>query len=162
MGWWRSGKQAVLGQVLQSRPAGVLLGKLRIVQRPLDADVRIVPRERQFILRIVKFRAFVGEQGGLAQHRKAMRETRRDEELPFVLGREIQSMPPAKRGRTAPDVHRHVKHLALQHKNQLALGRRILEMQPAQGARAATATRCPARNSSPAPPRDNAGGSKSP
>src|ERR1039457_4740223 len=93
-----SGKQAILGQVLQPQPARVLVRKLRVVQRPLDADVGIVPRKRQFILRSVKFRAFVCEQCGLAQHRKSVSETRRDEKLPLVLAGEMQSMPPAKRG----------------------------------------------------------------
>ena len=115
---------------------GVPLGEQRLFQRPLDADVRVVPADGQFVLRRVELGALVVEQRGFAEHRKAVREPGRDIELPLVLAREHQAVPLPEGGRAAPDVHRDVEHLALQHLEQLALRLRVLEMQPPQDAAA--------------------------
>ena len=70
----------------------------------------------------------------IAQHGKAMGKPRSDPELMLVGRGEHRTVPPAKSGRTGPDVHGHVKDLAQRDHDQLALRMCLLEVEPAQTA----------------------------
>ena len=56
------------------------------------------------------------------------------EQLMMVFGGQRRAIPLTEGRGIGADVDRDIEDLALQHVNQLALGMRVLEMQPAQGA----------------------------
>ena len=78
--------------------------------------------------------ALVGEQGRLARHDEAVREPRRDVELALVLARERHADPAAEGRRADADVDGDVEDLALEDRDELALGVRVLVVQPAEHA----------------------------
>src|ERR1017187_1727455 len=131
-----SAKQPLRWNVAETQSFGVTLGEEWFVQRPFDSDVRIVPADSRLVGRRVELGAFVMEERGFTEHGKPVRESRRDIELPLVLGVQDQAVPLPKGARAAPDVHGDVEHLPLQHLEQLALRVRILKMQASQDATA--------------------------
>src|SRR6267378_6046084 len=95
---------------------------------------RIAPEDAAFVLRCVVVRSFIEHFGRFTQHAKAMRKPRRYPEHLVRLGVEANALPPAKSGRAAADVHRHVEDLAGDYPDELALRLADLIMQPAQHA----------------------------
>src|SRR3546814_10362281 len=77
---------------------------LRLGDRPVDGQRRIVPADAGVGFAVVGFGAQVGEGRLLAEHRETMREAFRDPEMPSVFGRQQDGFPLAEGRRTAADV----------------------------------------------------------
>src|SRR5687768_7569575 len=67
-------------------------------QRPLDADLRIVPAHASLGGRVVEIRALVEELRMLAQHLEAMRKSWRNPQHVAARGREVLPHPFPERG----------------------------------------------------------------
>ena len=63
-----------------------------------------------------------------------MGQSWRDPQLGLVVLTQTNAKPLSKTLGVSPDVNSHIKHFALNHSNQFALGLRILKMQPPQDA----------------------------
>lgn len=104
-------------------------------QPPVDPDRGVVPGDRPLAFGSIEVVAFVLEYRLVAQHRKTVGEPARNEELTFVLCRQLHGDMTAEGGRAAADVDRHVQHLSLHHAHQFRLsGAAALEVQPPQHA----------------------------
>ena len=104
-------------------------------QAPVDAQRGVVPRDGALRFGGIEVVALVLEYSLVAQHREAVREAPRHEELPFVVPRELHGDVPPERGRAAADVHRDVQHAAPDNAHQLRLCMRPpLEVKPAKNA----------------------------
>lgn len=122
--------------------AGVLLAEDGLLQRdaPVNAERLIKDTDAGISLRMIELVALVLEDSDIREHREAVREALRDEELAMIVFRKLHSHMPAISGTAPPDVHSHVKHSSTHAANQLGLGeRRHLEMQPAHHPTARTA-----------------------
>src|SRR5688572_21662701 len=60
---------------------------------PLDADLRIIPRQAPFVFRSVVVRGLVEKIGAFAEHDEAMGKARRNPQLPVVLFAEFRTHP---------------------------------------------------------------------
>ena len=104
-------------------------------QPPVDPDRGVVPGDRPLTFGSIEVVAFVLEYRLVAQHRKTVGEPARNEELTFVLCRQLHGDMTAEGGRAAADVDRYVQHLSLHHAHQFRLsGAAALEVQPPQHA----------------------------
>src|SRR5512135_2531963 len=112
----------------------VLLRKDRLLDRPGDAELRIIPAQAVLGIRLVQLGALVLEQGRVAQDAEAVGEPFRHIELPPVLGRERHPNPSGEGRRAASDVDGHVEDLTLQYREQLTLRIWVLEVEPAKHA----------------------------
>ena len=110
----------------------VAVRKQRLVDRPVDSDLRVVPGDHKFVGPVVVVVAFVLHVGGLADHTEAVSKTARDVELAKVVLRQDAAGPTQKRRRAAPDVHGDIEDLASRNANQLRLLPAALEVESAQ------------------------------
>lgn len=111
----------------------VFLGKYGLrLERPLDADVRIVPDDAALVLRGPVVGGLVKEFRRFRKHQKTMCKPRRNPHNSFVLGRQHFADPsPECRGRLA-QVHGNVEHLAGDDSHELPLRLPNLIVQPSQ------------------------------
>src|SRR6186713_3031659 len=99
-GWFAWGScgcevQLHRGNVRKSDCGAVFGGQYRLLHRPLDTDVRIIPKDRVFGRRVVKVGALVSKQGGFAGDTETMGESGRDVELAMIIGRQGGAKPAA-------------------------------------------------------------------
>src|SRR5882762_7494677 len=93
---------------------------------------RIAPEDAAFVLRCVVVRSFIEHFGRFTQHAKAMRKPRRYPEHLVRLGVEANALPPAKSGRAAANVHRHVEDFPDHDPDEPALRLADLVVQPSE------------------------------
>lgn len=97
-------------EIAQQSPALVLWGKEGFgFKRPWNPDIGVVPDDTPFIAGAVVFGNLI-EDFGVGQGQKPVGKSRGDIELPAVFGRQFHSVPPAKSGRIASDIHGHVEN----------------------------------------------------
>src|SRR5262245_8356223 len=104
---------------------------MNLFERPVDLQIRIVPLHADLALRIIKIGTFVFDLSDLAGHTKTVSESRRDEDLPEVFGRQPDADPLPEMRRTASNINCNVVDLAFDHPNQFALRAPNLGVQPA-------------------------------
>ena len=102
--------------------------------RPVDADLGVVPGDPDLARRRVEVGALVREHRPLAEHAEPMGEPGRNVELPLVLRGQGHALPLAERRRADPHVDRDVEHFALENEAELALVVRVLKVEAAQDA----------------------------
>src|SRR5438045_2074321 len=110
---WRPSKCREFGDVREARMPPVTIGENRAVNRPRDANRRIVPRDADLALRVVNVRALVLDLRHVAHDGKAVREAPRDVALLEVGGRQRDTNPLAERGRHTPEIDRDAEDTAL-------------------------------------------------
>src|SRR5205809_186628 len=71
----------------------VARGEERILDRPLDSDAGVIPGDTRLGRRVIGAGAEVSDVGGLAEHREAVPEANRDEELPVLVVVELIALP---------------------------------------------------------------------
>ena len=119
--------------LLERRRFHIFIGQDHRLNRPLDADLGIVPADVAVALGRVVIVRLVLHLDVIRQRDEAMRKATRNEELLLILRRELHANPLAELRRTLADVHRHIKNRAVRRTQQLRLAHRIeLIMQPAQ------------------------------
>ena len=101
---------------------------------PLDADLRIVPDNADFVLRMVEIGALVLDLGLLADHAEAVQKAWRYVELAKTFGRQDGAHPASKGLRTLPDVDGDIEDLALYRTDEFALWVVSLGVKTAQSA----------------------------
>jgi hypothetical protein len=102
--------------------------KRRVLDRPLDVEIGVVPHDSDFRLRVIVIRALVLEVGDLGQHQEPVRVSRRDPHLALIGVRERRADPTRERRRLRIDVGRDVEHFASSDAHELALGPRGLQV----------------------------------
>ena len=119
--------------LLERRRLHILIRQDHRLNRPLDADLRVVPADVAVALRRVVVVRLVLHLDIVRQGDEAMCKAARDEELLLVLRRELHADPLAELRRALADVHRHIEDRAARRTQELRLAHRIeLVMQPAQ------------------------------
>ena len=119
--------------LLERRRLHILIRQDHRLNRPLDANLGVVPADVAVALGSVVVVRLVLHLNVVRQRDEAMREAARDEELLLVLRRELHADPLAELRRALADVHRHIKDRAARRTQELRLAHRIeLVMQPAQ------------------------------
>lgn len=119
--------------LLERRRLHILIGQDHRLNRPLDADLGVVPADVAVALRRVVVVRLVLHLDIVRQRDEAVREAARDEELLLVLRRELHADPLAELRRALADIDRHIKDRAARRTQELCLAHRIeLIMQPAQ------------------------------
>lgn len=119
--------------LLERRRFHILIRQDHRLNRPLDADLRVVPADVAVALGRVVVVRLVLHLDVIRQRDEAMRKAARDEELLLVLRRKLHADPLAELRRALADVHRHIKDRAARRTQELRLAHRIeLVMQPAQ------------------------------
>ena len=101
----------------------ILLTQYRLLRRyaPVDAQALVQDADAPVRFRMVEVVALVLEHRRLAQHRKSMRKTLRDEELPVIVLRQLHGhMLPVRRAALA-DIHSHIQYRSFHAAHQLAL-----------------------------------------
>src|SRR5262245_35648620 len=102
MRWGSEGER--VGDLGKSRGTPVALAEQRLVDRPLDANVGVVPGDPRLGRRVVGAGEQVGDVGDVAERGEAVAEAGRDEELAVAGVVEFVSLPLAVGGRTAAQV----------------------------------------------------------
>ena len=102
--------------------AGCIARILPFHMGPLDADLRIIPGQAALVAGMPEIRYLVAEFRRLGKYQKAVGKALGDIELLLVLLGQLHAVPLAVGGASLPEVHRHVKHSALDDPHQLALG----------------------------------------
>ena len=97
----------------------------------LGTFVGVIPPDAAFGVPVVDVGAFVGDEGVVTQHHEAVGEPLGHPELAPRLGREVGAGPSPEGGRALPEVDGDVEHLALRDGDELALRRRVLEVEAA-------------------------------
>lgn len=119
--------------LLERRRLHILIRQDHRLNRPLDANLRIIPADVAVALGRVVVVRLVLHLDVVRQRDEAMRKAARDEELLLVLSRELHADPLAELRRALADVDRHIKDRAACRTQELRLAHRIeLIMQPAQ------------------------------
>ena len=119
--------------LLERRRLHILIGQDHRLNRPLNADLWVVPADVSVALGRVVIVRLVLHLDVVRQRDEAMRKAARDEELLLVLRRELHADPLAELRRALADVHRHIKDRAARRTQELRLAHRVeLIMQPAQ------------------------------
>ena len=119
--------------LLERRCFHILIRQNHRLNRPLDANLGVVPADVAIALRRIVVVRLVLHLDIVRQRDEAMRKAARDEELLLVLRRELHADPLAKLRRALADVHRHIEDRAARRTQELRLAHRIeLIMQPAQ------------------------------
>src|SRR6187402_1236571 len=114
--------------VRQQRRVGILGGKRGIREAPVDADRRVVPPNRDFVLRAIERVAFVEEVGRLGENGKTMGEATRNPQLPAILLIQFDSNMSPKIWAADPNIHRNIQNAATERRDQLALREWILQV----------------------------------
>ena len=86
----------LFGILLKASPFLVLLGEIQLHtlrDRPLDADIRIVPCKPAFIIRMIEIRALITEFRFITQNDEAMGKILGNEELLLILGGKENAEP---------------------------------------------------------------------
>ena len=118
---------------LKRRRLHILIRQNHRLNRPLDADLWVIPADVAVALGRVVVIRFVLHLDVVRQSDEAVRKAARDEELLLVFRRELHADPLAELRRALADVHRHIKDRAARRAQELRLAHRIeLVMQPAQ------------------------------
>ena len=118
---------------LERRCFHILIRQDHRLNRPLDADLWVIPANVAVALGRVVIVRLVLHLDVVRQGDEAMRKAARDEELLLVFRRELHADPLAELRRALADVHRHIKDRAARRAQELRLAHRIeLVMQPAQ------------------------------
>jgi len=78
-------EEPVRGQVPKTQAVGVPFRHQRLLYRPFDADVRIVPTDGNLVPGRVELSALVMEQSGVTEHEKGVAEAGGNIELPLVF-----------------------------------------------------------------------------
>lgn len=126
-------------KILKKRGFSILFRKdgltTQCIEIPVYIEIRIIPANTTFRLGMVEIGALVGKDGIGNQGEKAMRESRRDVKLGFVLFGKIQGVKLPVSGRAASDINGYVPYSPFDDPYQFTLGvRGRLEVQPAQNA----------------------------
>ena len=102
----------------------VLLAKQNLTgfNRPLDANLLVVPTNGSLGLRSIDIVDLIGEHGLVAQHQESVCKAAGDEELAFVLGAKLRHDIPTERRRLATQVDSYIKHPTADDTHQLCLG----------------------------------------
>ena len=85
--------------------------------RPLDANLLIVPTNGSLCLRCIDVVDLIGEHGLVAQHQESVCKATGDEELAFVLGAKLRHDIPTERRRLATQIDSHIKYFAFNYTN---------------------------------------------
>ncbi len=117
-------------------PAAIAVGEdwLETVERPLDADLGIVPGQPAFVFGAEEIGALVLELGDLREHQEAVRKARFSEEAQTVFFAQLGAGPSAEGRAAAADVDDDVEDAAAGHPHQFGLGVAELVVEPAQHA----------------------------
>ena len=122
----------VAGDVAETQVALVLCRQQRFRCRPENVQIRVVPDDPFFALRMVIVRAIVKKFGFIAEHAKTVGESDRHVKLFFITGGQDLADPASEGRRAEPDVYNNVKNFAAEHADQLALRMPDLVMESAQ------------------------------
>src|SRR6185503_5378445 len=102
----------------------------RLFDGPRNAELGVVPQDPSFGCWNVEVRALVHEEGRFAGHAEAVRESGRNEHLTLVFAGQRDRDPMAEMRGSPTDVDGHVVDFSLQHRDELSLASRMLEVQP--------------------------------
>ena len=91
---------------------GCIAGVIAHQRRPCNPDLRVVPRQTAFIVRVPEIVDFVTKFRFVRQHQKPVREPFRNQKLLFVFRRQRHAVPLAVRRRPGAQIDRHVEHFA--------------------------------------------------
>lgn len=119
--------------LLERRRLHILIRQDHRLNRPLDANLGVVPANVAVTLRRIVVVRLVLHLDVVCQRDEAMREAAWDEELLLVLRRELHANPLAELRRALADIDRYIKDRAARRTQELRLAHRVeLVMQPAQ------------------------------
>lgn len=97
---------------------------------PVDAEALVHDADTAFCLGMIELIALVLEDGGLAQHGKAMGKASRYKELAVIVFRQLYGDMLPEGGRALADVNGYIEHGTLDTAHELALGEgRTLEVE---------------------------------
>src|SRR3984957_21110073 len=91
--------QSFLRNLAQQRRVAILIGKLRRTDRPIDADLRVVPADSSVGRAIVQRRALIAERGEFRQHHETVCESFRNPEVALVRRGKNRGSPASEGGR---------------------------------------------------------------
>ena len=118
---------------LERRRFHILIRQNHRLNRPLDADLRVVPADVAVALGRVVIVCLVLHLDIIRQRDEAMCKAARNEELLLILRRKLHADPLAELRRALADIDRYIKDRAARRAQELRLAHRIeLIMQPAQ------------------------------
>ena len=86
----------LFGVLPETSPFLILLGKIQLHtlgNRPLNADIRIIPCKSAFIIRLLEIRALIAEFRFIAQNDEAMGKILGNKELFLILSGEENAEP---------------------------------------------------------------------
>src|ERR1017187_3499561 len=129
---------AVLAAGPQRRREPVTVGKDRLTKRPLDGQLRVVPRDRDVQGGGVRGFYLVADIGEGAKHLQAVRASGRYPELEVRRVVQDEAAPLQEGGRPWAQVNHHVEYLAARRPDQLRLAQLAPGVQPAEHAPAGT------------------------
>lgn len=115
----------------------VLVGKenLVLVELPIDVELRVVPGDCAFALRVVESVAFVLEDSIVTEDGEAVGETFGDKVLEVVVLGELDRMVVSKSRRVFADIYCDVEYASFDDADELALSEgRILEVEATEDA----------------------------
>lgn len=115
----------------------VLVGKknLVLIELPIDVELRIVPSDSAFALRVVESVAFVLEDSHVAKDREAVGETFWHKELEVVVLGELDRMVVSESRRVFADIYCDVEDASFDDADELALSEgRILKVESTEDA----------------------------
>jgi len=117
----------------EQRPGPILRRQSRlIVQRPLNPNRGVVPQNRPFESRSVKFSRLIRNFSKLCQNEKPVAEAGWDPKHPPILRTQHQAKPLAELSRVLAQIHGYVEDLTSEGTHEFALGLVELIVQPAQ------------------------------
>ena len=125
----------LFGILFEASPFLVLLGKIQLHtlgNRPLNADIRIIPCKPAFIIRMIEIRALIAEFRFITQNDEAMGKILVNEELLLILSGKENAEPLPVSLRSFSEIYRNIKDLAFDYANELILRIIDLKMQTAK------------------------------
>ena len=107
-------------------------GTVAFQRWPFDANGGIVPHEAALVVRMIDVVTLIAELGLVGEHKEAVREMLRNEELALVLRGENHALPLAVGRAAVAQVNRHVENRAAHDAHELGLRMLNLEMEASQ------------------------------
>ena len=127
------GKYWSLYVVFETRSTfSVPIGQDRVLYRPRNGNIRVVPRKSLLRLGGVKIAALVLNLGERGEDAEPVSEFRRNQQLPLVLGRKLHPQPTSTCRRGCPQINDNIPDFSKRTANQAPLWcRGVLEVKAA-------------------------------
>jgi hypothetical protein len=123
----------IIVSVPQKRVIFVLIGEKRLLNGPVDPNIRIIPDNPPVVLGRILSGAFINDVSGITYDEEAVSKTRWNVKHAVIFFRQFGTDPALECGRPFPDINGNIEDLSFDTLNQLALCvRSPLVMKPPQ------------------------------